>query len=1358
MPQVVPGFPAARTCTPGQLLYRQIGLGRTTNIIYHNGHMYTNNVGGGDRREWVFTNPNDPASLSIVPGAPVPFMSDQGNHAHTKSGDYAAFNFRRVSPGVNANTDQQPGQFYQVQQPPVGGDIHRIYYPWGMPFNWAQYGSTTGSARLWRGNQMLSEWQPLADNGVVGNTIMVGNLLFIVSDGSMLGVLAYDIAPVFENPSRPPRLLDKFTGPVGAYLPSIWQNYIVLSNENDLYVIDYSDPTDLKLVSTVNLTGTPAFNAGTNVPYLQTQDQYVFTRRHKVDMDSLRPVLEFDEVGNGRPAGSVTGQLDISQYMMPLGQYVITGSYSFPGRDGVGVWCHQATPDTRAPYVGYHVPRPGQTNYPVGAPVSLLIAETLESYTIINGTTITLRPRGGAPVDAWTSFSHDHVLTLTPKQYLTPNTTYDVVIPAGGIKDASGNGIEAYSFSFSTGGSVSGGNGAPTITTFTASAGPVLPNQSITFAASATDPEGDVLEYRFSFGDGTPATSWSPTTTAAHAFALAGHFQVKVQVRDRKPDGSTSTVSDTLVVSAASAPTGPQPAYSAQLGLDATNRVVWVVNPDSDSVTRLGADTRQVQQEVNLRALLGVSRSVHPSAVTVAPNGEAWVTLRDLDRVVVLSANGALLANIDTGYGSAPQAAAVTRDGSRVFVTLGGRGATDGTNGQLVRYATSTRTETGRVELGPTARALAVTGDGARVFVARFISRENYGEIWEVNGNTMALTRTIPLYRDRGNLFLDNGGTDGPGVPNYISSLTISPQQDWLWYTAIKADTNRGLFFKLDTNNNLPFNHDSTVRSLLGRIELNRPNGVPQEPGMGNFSADGRIDVDNSDSPSSLVFSPRGDYAFATLQGNDAVAVFDDLAIREGGGRSSTWRLDVGAAPQGTLWDPATNMLWVKNLMSRNVTVYPMGEFLASGDRGATPITVRTVSNELLSPNVLAGKRSFYLAGSAIDGQNKMSFEGYISCASCHLDGGHDGRTWDFTQRGEGMRNTTTLHGRAGTRQGNVHWTGNFDEIQDFILDIVGQFRGRGFLPPGQTANPSLGAPNAGRSVELDQLAAYVTSLANESLPKSPYRAANGQMTAAANAGAAVFSSAQCVTCHRPASGFTDSTVGTATLHDVGTLRTSSGQRLGQTLTGIDTPTVLGSWATAPYFHDGSAQKIDDVFTVAGGTVIQSETGTRLGGAAPPDFPTINEDSAFHGNMINLGAVGAGVTHTGVDGGPGGLGAIELRYWPGSPGSFRITVNGTHVRTFPFTAETTHFEWMRARLEDVPLNPGASNTITIELATLNSWRGIGLDDMTVTTAATRTQAQPHRGALGLSATDLTNLKAYLLQLDGRDAQGVVVPD
>ena len=52
-------------------------------------------------------------------------------------------------------------------------------------------------------------------------------------------------------------------------------------------------------------------------------------------------------------------------------------------------------------------------------------------------------------------------------------------------------------------------------------------------------------------------------------------------------------------------------------------------------------------------------------------------------------------------------------------------------------------------------------------------------------------------------------------------------------------------------------------------------------------------------------------------------------------------------------------------------------------------------------------------------------------------------------------------------------------------------------------------------------------------------------------------------------------------MHDVGTIKPSSGQRRGERLTGLDTPTLKGIWETAPYLHDGSAPTLLDVLTTA---------------------------------------------------------------------------------------------------------------------------------------------------------------------------------
>lgn len=1360
VPPVDPAFPDSLSCTPGQLLHRQVGLGRIGNMVYHNGVVYTNNVGGGSRREVRFTDPNDPESLMITPGTDLPVFHDQGTHSHSKSGDFImsawGARLKRDSPGVNID-QQMPSseRFWQTASAPDGGSLHRLYWPWSVPFNWIQYGSSPGRARLWRADELLAEWEALAVDGVSGNGILMGNILLIVSDASNLGVVAYDIGPTFNDPPEPPRVLDKLSGSLGAYIGAVWENYLLLAGgePRDLFhVVDYSDPTELRLVTTLDLSGTPALNAGTSVPYVQTQDEYAFTRRHKINMETLTPVLELDEVGDNRPAGSASGQLDVSQYTLPLGNLLISGSYSASGRDGYGVWCHQAEPDTRGPYVGYHVPQPGQVGYPLGAPISLVIAETLESFTIINGETIILREIDGEPIDAWTSFAHDGILTLTPRQYLAPDTTYEVIVLPGGIKDAAGNGIEGLSFTFSTGTDVNGGNRAPVIDSFTRVPQTAEPGEQIAITASAFDPENDPIEYRFTFGDGSPSTAWSSANSIQHVFDAPGHFEVKVQVRDLKPDGTRSVSTETATLTIASVPDGPLPTHSTSIAIDSARRTVWVVHPDHGSVARLDADSGVRLGETDLNALSAFGVNSRPQSVAVGPDGRAWVALAGADRIAVLGQNGSLIDSIATGFGSAPGAVALSRDGARVYASLNAGAQNNPGNGELLRIDPASLAITGRVELGPAAGALAISGDGGTVFVARFISDKDFGEIWQVDGNAMTLTRSLALWRDRGRSGLDAGGSDGPGVPNYIASVVLSPQQDWLWYGGIKMDTNRGEFFAQDTGLNLPLAHDSTLRSVLGRFDLDHSSGEPREPGRDAAGpARGRVDIDNSIQPSALLFSPRGDYVFTSLQGNDALAVFDDFKIRGGGGRTSIWRTATGGAPQGLAWDAATESIWVQNFTTRDVTRVELGEFLADGSFELPSTTFQTTTSEPLAPSVLSGKQTFYLAGSDPFGFNDMSFEGYIACASCHQDGGHDGRTWDFTQRGEGLRNTTDLRGRAGMAHGNVHWTGNFDEIQDFVLDITNEFLGMGFLPAGQLANPPLGAPNAGRAPELDDLAAYVESLGRESLRASPYRNPDGTRTAAAIRGAQVFEDQDCTSCHEPLTDYTDSVNGPS-LHNVGTLRTSSGQRLGEPLDGVDTPTLLGIWETAPYFHDGSAVTLADAFTIAGGTIYEAEDGALAGGASIPQFSHINQDSTFHGQMVDLPQAGARVTWNNVDGGSGGIGAIEIRYTSGRTHDLTLRVNGSIVATRQVPGQRTRLEWKRLRFEDIALQAGASNTVELRLDT-GDWPRPALDHMTVSTSNDLTLAEPHRRVSLLPGDPQDDLEAYLLQLDGRDAAG-----
>jgi cytochrome c peroxidase len=316
-------------------------------------------------------------------------------------------------------------------------------------------------------------------------------------------------------------------------------------------------------------------------------------------------------------------------------------------------------------------------------------------------------------------------------------------------------------------------------------------------------------------------------------------------------------------------------------------------------------------------------------------------------------------------------------------------------------------------------------------------------------------------------------------------------------------------------------------------------------------------------------------------------------------GGASLLRLpDVGLAPQGLALDTADGLLFVHNFLSRDVAVYDVRTVLANVRYEAPRLgSVRTVATERLSEQVLRGKRIFY---NAADG--RMNKDGYVTCATCHLEGGSDRRVWDFTDRGEGLRRTTVLTGRGGMAHGPVHWSANFDEIQDFEHDMRGPMQGAGFLDSATfhagTRNTTLGDKKAGLSEDLDALAAYVASL--DRFPVSPFRNPDGSWTADAASGKSIFESREtgCVRCHVPPR-YTDSRLphpGDSTpvlgpgdfltpqgflLHDVGTLKPSSGKRLNDTLKGLDTPTLLGVWDGGPYLHDGSAATLMDIVTTA---------------------------------------------------------------------------------------------------------------------------------------------------------------------------------
>jgi chitodextrinase len=106
-----------------------------------------------------------------------------------------------------------------------------------------------------------------------------------------------------------------------------------------------------------------------------------------------------------------------------------------------------------------------------------------------------------------------------------------------------------------------------------------------------------------------------------------------------------------------------------------------------------------------------------------------------------------------------------------------------------------------------------------------------------------------------------------------------------------------------------------------------------------------------------------------------------------------------------------------------------------------------------------------------------------------------------------------------------------------------------------------------------------------------------------------VFRAQNCAQCHGGPS-FTISAA--ANLQNVGTLKPTSGNRLGAALTGIDVPTLRDVWATAPYLHDGSAATLSAAITAHGGVTLSATELQNLvayveqAGAQESSAPTPN--------------------------------------------------------------------------------------------------------------------------------------------------------
>lgn len=559
--------------------------------------------------------------------------------------------------------------------------------------------------------------------------------------------------------------------------------------------------------------------------------------------------------------------------------------------------------------------------------------------------------------------------------------------------------------------------------------------------------------------------------------------------------------------------------------------------------------------------------AVH-AGTPVEPRGRSATIAVAGSRVIAANPDSSsltILPATELHLGCTPQTLSVT--GSRAFVACR----------EGIVAAVDLDVDSGQAKVGATSRAgtelFGIVSDGSRVFVS------DYGAavVRVLDAPTLAHIGTIPTEPYPRGLALD-------GTTLYVTHLRTGRlsaiDTDSLSVTRViptEADANlsqsvliagtRAYMPQTRSNAGNPaLLFDTTVFPVVSVIDLEAGANVPRE----------RFSLDVVDMPVNMPTD-----AVVTSSGKLYVvhAGSDDLSVIDIAQRKKLAHIRVGSNPRGLALSADERRVYVNNALSGTISVIDTASDAVIETAVATTIP--------LAPEVLNGKILFHSSA-----RTTVARDQWISCATCHFEGGTDGRTWFFR---DGPRNTPPLFGVLSTMP--LHWSGDLDELQDVeqTIRIVqagsGLAHGDGICVPACDTAPRI----AGVSRDLDDLARFMALLV------APRREL--ARTDSAQRGAALFAARGCALCH-PSPLFTD-----RRRHDVGTA--TQLERKGNS---FDTPSLRGLFDTAPYFHDGSAATLHDVLARHGDTadLTQAEKEDLVAFLQSLEFPGTRRRAARH--------------------------------------------------------------------------------------------------------------------------------------------------
>ena len=536
-----------------------------------------------------------------------------------------------------------------------------------------------------------------------------------------------------------------------------------------------------------------------------------------------------------------------------------------------------------------------------------------------------------------------------------------------------------------------------------------------------------------------------------------------------------------------------------------------------------------------------LSQPISSSALAVSSNGKFIAAVNpDSDSITLIDAiSSGVLDEIPVG--DDPRTLSFTPDSEKILVANNG-------SSSISVVDIASRTEEAQYSVG--LMPYGVVSDGLYAFVSEFGS----GNISIFKVETGILVKRIKVDPFPAGLALSKDAKTLFVTHFFSGAITVIERQKFrvMQTITLGSDTNLSQFIAITPNGEKAYvpqtrSNITNTALLFDTTEFPIVNVVDTK--TLSLLVKKRITLDTADEPVNmpfaLVFSPSGKTLYLANAGSNDISVID-LNTNRGIGH-----INVGSNPRGIAITPDGARIFVNNVLDGNLSVINTETLKLTDEINLTDIP--------LPKPILDGKRIFNSA--AIP---ELTTDNWISCATCHFDGMMDARTWlDFP---DGPRNTPNLLGVMRTPP--FHWSGDFDELHDVELTIRDIQFGTG-LVKGSTQD-SLGTPHAGLSEELDALVTYMTTL-------KPIGPQGSTYSESKNRGLSIFNSLGCDSCHVPPL-YTDQI-----LHDVGTGDPEKEKNSHNRGLKFDTPSLIGLWLTAPYFHDGSASTLEDVLQI--GTV-----------------------------------------------------------------------------------------------------------------------------------------------------------------------------